>query len=351
MAQASAELIAAAGDAAACATEHVLQQVAHLPAPHIAAEPAAADVPAPVTVLATGERGPRAGDIIPGAPAGSGTTPAGRSEETRSVESLQPALSAEEHGSPEPGSPVDDEAAEDEAPAPRTCSHCRTPKTPLWRNGPEGPKSLCNACGVRFKLGKLQAALPEGAPPPQPPKKRTLPPALPSGAAAPLPSKRVRAASALAVAAAAAASDGVRDVVGRAPSRPTSRRSSYTQSALAAAAVPGSGSGSGAMWGMPADGAAPASAFHAPCFPPMPFYGFPGAFCGAPFLVPAAMAAAFAQQPAGYQTAAAAGEMLLAPQLTVSDGAALLMMLSSPAPAAPAAMRSSWPPAGQHHGP
>lgn len=37
----------------------------------------------------------------------------------------------------------------------RSCAHCRTQKTPLWRNGPFGPKTLCNACGVRFKLGKL----------------------------------------------------------------------------------------------------------------------------------------------------------------------------------------------------
>lgn len=28
-------------------------------------------------------------------------------------------------------------------------------RTPLWRSGPDGPKTLCNACGVRFKKGKL----------------------------------------------------------------------------------------------------------------------------------------------------------------------------------------------------
>ncbi|GLJ38451.1 hypothetical protein SUGI_0783000 [Cryptomeria japonica] len=33
----------------------------------------------------------------------------------------------------------------------RTCSDCKTDKTPLWRNGPNGPKSLCNACGIRYK--------------------------------------------------------------------------------------------------------------------------------------------------------------------------------------------------------
>lgn len=35
------------------------------------------------------------------------------------------------------------------------CVHCRTMETPLWRSGPDGLKTLCNACGVRFKKGKL----------------------------------------------------------------------------------------------------------------------------------------------------------------------------------------------------
>ena len=26
----------------------------------------------------------------------------------------------------------------------------------MWRRGPDGTASLCNACGVRFKAGKLQ---------------------------------------------------------------------------------------------------------------------------------------------------------------------------------------------------
>ncbi|KAK1394971.1 GATA transcription factor [Heracleum sosnowskyi] len=37
----------------------------------------------------------------------------------------------------------------------RTCTHCLVQKTPQWRTGPLGPKTLCNACGVRFKLGRL----------------------------------------------------------------------------------------------------------------------------------------------------------------------------------------------------
>lgn len=42
----------------------------------------------------------------------------------------------------------------------RVCAHCGTSKTPLWRNGPQGPKSLCNACGIRHKkAGRRSAAL------------------------------------------------------------------------------------------------------------------------------------------------------------------------------------------------
>jgi hypothetical protein len=31
----------------------------------------------------------------------------------------------------------------------RGCTRCGTQKTPQWRAGPAGPRSLCNACGVR----------------------------------------------------------------------------------------------------------------------------------------------------------------------------------------------------------
>ncbi|XP_031499506.1 GATA transcription factor 15-like [Nymphaea colorata] len=45
------------------------------------------------------------------------------------------------------------------------CADCKTEKTPLWRNGPLGPKSLCNACGIRYKkLGKRQVGNPATAP-------------------------------------------------------------------------------------------------------------------------------------------------------------------------------------------
>ncbi|EOA17335.1 hypothetical protein CARUB_v10005611mg [Capsella rubella] len=43
----------------------------------------------------------------------------------------------------------------------RCCSHCGVEETPQWRMGPLGAKTLCNACGVRFKSGRL---LPEYRP-------------------------------------------------------------------------------------------------------------------------------------------------------------------------------------------
>ncbi|KAB5529577.1 hypothetical protein DKX38_019658 [Salix brachista] len=44
---------------------------------------------------------------------------------------------------------------------PRRCAHCLAQRTPQWRAGPLGPKTLCNACGVRYKSGRL---LPEYRP-------------------------------------------------------------------------------------------------------------------------------------------------------------------------------------------
>ncbi|WOL09923.1 hypothetical protein Cni_G18677 [Canna indica] len=37
----------------------------------------------------------------------------------------------------------------------RKCRHCEAEETPQWRAGPDGPKTLCNACGVRYKSGRL----------------------------------------------------------------------------------------------------------------------------------------------------------------------------------------------------
>ncbi|KAL8137246.1 hypothetical protein V2J09_003247 [Rumex salicifolius] len=41
----------------------------------------------------------------------------------------------------------------------RVCSDCNTTKTPLWRSGPRGPKSLCNACGIRQRKARRAMAM------------------------------------------------------------------------------------------------------------------------------------------------------------------------------------------------
>jgi len=45
----------------------------------------------------------------------------------------------------------------------RVCSDCNTTKTPLWRSGPCGPKSLCNACGIRQRKARRAMAAAAGA--------------------------------------------------------------------------------------------------------------------------------------------------------------------------------------------
>ncbi|AES65386.1 GATA type zinc finger transcription factor family protein [Medicago truncatula] len=40
----------------------------------------------------------------------------------------------------------------------RVCTDCHTTKTPLWRSGPTGPKSLCNACGIRQRKARRALA-------------------------------------------------------------------------------------------------------------------------------------------------------------------------------------------------
>ncbi|CAN6349087.1 unnamed protein product [Urochloa humidicola] len=47
------------------------------------------------------------------------------------------------------------------AAAGKRCVHCGSSETPQWRGGPAGPRSLCNACGVRNRQGRL---LPEYRP-------------------------------------------------------------------------------------------------------------------------------------------------------------------------------------------
>ncbi|XP_051152329.1 putative GATA transcription factor 22 [Andrographis paniculata] len=51
----------------------------------------------------------------------------------------------------------------------RVCSDCNTTKTPLWRSGPNGPKSLCNACGIRQRKARRALAAAAAAAADQPP--------------------------------------------------------------------------------------------------------------------------------------------------------------------------------------
>ncbi|KAM0065293.1 putative transcription factor C2C2-GATA family [Helianthus debilis subsp. tardiflorus] len=37
----------------------------------------------------------------------------------------------------------------------KKCTHCEITNTPQWREGPMGLKTLCNACGVRYRSGRL----------------------------------------------------------------------------------------------------------------------------------------------------------------------------------------------------
>ncbi|KAG0327541.1 GATA-binding factor 2 [Dissophora globulifera] len=39
--------------------------------------------------------------------------------------------------------------------AQKRCGYCDCTTTPMWRRGPNGPSTLCNACGVKWKHGKI----------------------------------------------------------------------------------------------------------------------------------------------------------------------------------------------------
>ncbi|KAI4349915.1 hypothetical protein L6164_010457 [Bauhinia variegata] len=39
------------------------------------------------------------------------------------------------------------------------CTDCKTTKTPLWRGGPAGPKSLCNACRIRYRKKRASVSV------------------------------------------------------------------------------------------------------------------------------------------------------------------------------------------------
>ncbi|KAF5207890.1 hypothetical protein FRX31_002525 [Thalictrum thalictroides] len=52
----------------------------------------------------------------------------------------------------------DDEQAKTVSESVKACSNCRITKTSLWRKGPAGPKSLCNACYLRASKEKNRIA-------------------------------------------------------------------------------------------------------------------------------------------------------------------------------------------------
>ncbi|OVA18067.1 zinc finger protein [Macleaya cordata] len=77
------------------------------------------------------------------------------SEPNTSFESKQKKIKIKKRKLPPlPGSVYHQTGAPSTTPA-RKCLHCEITKTPQWRAGPMGPKTLCNACGVRYKSGRL----------------------------------------------------------------------------------------------------------------------------------------------------------------------------------------------------
>uniref|UniRef100_M8B7E9 Uncharacterized protein n=1 Tax=Aegilops tauschii TaxID=37682 RepID=M8B7E9_AEGTA len=81
-------------------------------------------------------------------------TAARETHQTRDLPILAPDMSSsveKGNGSLDPG----------ERPAagsqPKACTACNTTKTPLWRGGPSGPMSLCNACGIRYRKKRREA--------------------------------------------------------------------------------------------------------------------------------------------------------------------------------------------------
>ncbi|KAG0082042.1 hypothetical protein BGZ90_000536 [Linnemannia elongata] len=50
--------------------------------------------------------------------------------------------------------------------AQKRCGYCNCTTTPMWRRGPNGPSTLCNACGVKWKHGKIMQDVTESQPAP-----------------------------------------------------------------------------------------------------------------------------------------------------------------------------------------
>lgn len=41
---------------------------------------------------------------------------------------------------------------------PKICAHCHRKDSPEWRRGPNGPKELCNACGLKYAKAMAAAS-------------------------------------------------------------------------------------------------------------------------------------------------------------------------------------------------
>ncbi|KAF9905336.1 hypothetical protein EC991_001759 [Linnemannia zychae] len=83
------------------------------------------------------------------------------------AKSKKPKTGQDEQIASKPAAPVKKAPAPTPTPAPapvtvpassssqKKCSYCDSVSTPMWRRGPNGPGTLCNACGVKWKHGKI----------------------------------------------------------------------------------------------------------------------------------------------------------------------------------------------------
>ncbi|KAE7999934.1 hypothetical protein FH972_004312 [Carpinus fangiana] len=74
------------------------------------------------------------------------------------LQTKQPPSAPQSHKSSRGGNNGGNNNAANDPLLARRCANCDTTSTPLWRNGPRGPKSLCNACGIRFKKEERRAS-------------------------------------------------------------------------------------------------------------------------------------------------------------------------------------------------
>ena len=71
----------------------------------------------------------------------------------------------------------------------KRCGYCNCSSTPMWRRGPKGPSTLCNACGVKWKHGKILQDQVDTQNEPKTGGSSSTTPHAPTSASRPLPSK------------------------------------------------------------------------------------------------------------------------------------------------------------------